>query len=76
MAQCPECRSTEVYEFKKPIPAGGGYGPDFLPKLSGGPLSSAKVVPVLCASCGLIRLYATDDARSAVSQSKHWNRRL
>lgn len=74
MTPCPECNSKEVYRYKEPIDAQGGYGPDLLPKLARGLFAGAKFVPVVCAECGYTRFYATKEARYNLPDSEHWHR--
>ena len=72
MKPCPECKSNNVYRYKQPIDAAGGYGPHLLPKLAPGIFSHAKLVPVVCMDCGYIRLYASKDALKKLEKSQHW----
>ena len=72
MKACPECGSNKVYRYKKPIESAGAYGPVLLPKLNPGFLSTAKMVVVVCKDCGLIRFYATEEAREKLGDSEHW----
>lgn len=72
MKPCPECNSKEVYRYKKPIDAEGGYGPDLLPKLASSWYSTAKLIPVVCLECGYIRFYAAKEARHNLESSEHW----
>lgn len=71
---CPECGSADVYRYREPIDIGGGYGPVLLPKLNPGPLRIAKALPVVCRTCGYIRLFASEDARSRLEGSDHWQK--
>lgn len=72
MKPCPECHSERVYRYRKEIDAGGGYGPELLPKLQSNWFSSAKFLPVVCGDCGLVRFYASEESRSKLESSKHW----
>ncbi|MCO5184850.1 MAG: hypothetical protein M9928_10050 [Anaerolineae bacterium] len=72
MKPCPECGSKNIYRYKEPVDAMGGYGPDLLPKLAPGFLKSAKLLPVVCIDCGYIRLYAAKETRYNLEDSKHW----
>ena len=73
MKPCPECNSENVYKYSKPISAMGGYGPDLLPDLKSSFFSSAEFLPVLCSDCGLVRFFASKDARERVKESARWN---
>jgi predicted nucleic-acid-binding Zn-ribbon protein len=72
MKACPECGSNKVYRYKKEIDAGGGYGPDLLPKLNPRFLGFAKFLPVVCKECGLIRYYLSEESREKLGSSEHW----
>lgn len=73
MRPCPECYSNKIYRYKKDVDASGGYGPDLLPKLNTSWLSAAKFLPVICADCGLVRFYASDESRQILKSSEHWD---
>lgn len=73
MKPCPECNSDRVYRYKKPVPAATGEGPNLLPKLNPGMLSSPKFLPVVCAECGYARYYASEETRSKLETSEHWS---
>lgn len=72
MKPCPECHSTKVYRYKKPIDAEGPYGPNLLPKLASGWFSAAQLIPVVCLECGYMRFYAAKDSRHYLEDSEHW----
>jgi hypothetical protein len=72
MKACPECGSFKVYRYKEDVDSGGGYGPHLLPKLSTSIFSFAKFRPVICKSCGLLRLYASEASREKLGESDHW----
>lgn len=74
MKPCPECSSDSVYRYKENVDSGGAYGPDLLPKLSTGWLSFAKLLPVVCADCGYIRLYADKESRRNLEASEDWTK--
>lgn len=74
MKSCSDCGSVNVYGYKKPVAAAGGYGPDFLPKLKSSVFSQTRMWLVLCSDCGLLRLYATEEAREKVVNSPDWER--
>lgn len=68
---CPECGGRSL--FTRRVDSGGGYGPNLLPGL-GGFLSFAKFDVVLCADCGLTRLFASEEARRHLRDAKGWTR--
>jgi transcriptional regulator with XRE-family HTH domain len=72
MKPCPECNSDKIYRYKEEIDAEGGHGPDLLPKLASGILKSAKFLPVVCAECGYVRFFASEEAMGRLESSKHW----
>jgi predicted nucleic-acid-binding Zn-ribbon protein len=72
MKACPECGSNKVYRYKENVDAGGGYGPNLLPKLNPSWLSFPKFLPVLCKDCGLVRFYASEETREKLGSSNHW----
>jgi hypothetical protein len=69
---CPECESREVYKTAD-VPSTTGHGPDLLPGL-GEWYRAAKLMVAVCRSCGLVRFYASPDARAKLSESKKWTR--
>lgn len=72
MKPCPECKSNNIYQYEKLIDSEGAYGPHLLPKLASGWFSSAKILPVVCAECGYIRLFAAKEARHNLDSSENW----
>lgn len=65
---CPVCSSTEIYRYK------AGYSlstEDLLPGL-GTIFLSAKIRPALCAACGHILFFGSEEARRKVRGSAHW----
>ena len=74
MKACPECNSQNVRQYRRPVAASGGDGPDLLPDLSSSFFSTAKLLPTLCLDCGLIRFYASNEAREKASKAEFWNK--
>jgi predicted nucleic-acid-binding Zn-ribbon protein len=70
---CPNCGGHELYISTKPVSAGGGYAPDYLPGL-GKLFRTAKFDVVVCESCGLTRMFASTAARAALQESPRWQR--
>lgn len=72
MKPCPVCSSNEIYQhaedFSDPSSPGGAT---LLPGL-GGTFGAAKVRPVVCQSCGYVRIFASEDARKKLKTAKHW----
>ena len=70
---CPDCGSKQIFIAVKPVGAGGGYAPYYLPGL-GTFWHPANFEIVLCGDCGLTRFYATPDALSKLPSSDKWRR--
>ena len=70
---CPECGGRNLFRSAKPISAGGGYAPNYLPKL--GPWHrAARFHVVVCKDCGLTRWYAHEEALAKLESGKAWLR--
>ena len=72
MKPCPVCGSNELYQYEEYFadPSSPG-GATLLPGLGGG-LSAAKLRPVVCQNCGLVRVFVSEEARKKLKDSKHW----
>lgn len=70
---CPSCGSSNVYRYEKPISAGGGYSPNLLPGL-GSFFSGSRVEVVVCGDCGLLRQFASEEARKRLPGTARWRR--
>ena len=68
---CPNCNGTELY--KRRLSSGSGHGPYLLAGL-GGFFHFAEFDVVVCADCGLTRLFAEPEARENVRSSTDWKR--
>ncbi|HUF51301.1 MAG TPA: hypothetical protein VMN60_10730 [Longimicrobiales bacterium] len=75
VSACPNCDGKRLYRSRKSVSAGGGYAPDVLPGLGKWGFA-AKVIPVVCQDCGMIRLFASPEARAKLASSKKWERAL
>jgi len=73
LARCPNCESGDQYRCVRPVSAGGGHAPNFLPGL-GSLFRSARFEIVVCRECGLTRWFASEEARRRLSESKRWKR--
>ncbi len=73
MSPCPECKSEEVYESTT-LSDTTTIGGELLPKLATRKFSSAKMRPVICSDCGLLRFFVDPEAVNKMKTSKHWNR--
>lgn len=71
-SHCPECSGQRVYR-QDGVSAGGGYAPNYLPKL-GTMWAAAKFTVAVCADCGLTRLYASPEARAKLADNPAWRR--
>jgi predicted nucleic-acid-binding Zn-ribbon protein len=73
VSPCPGCGGSDLYRTVRPVAAGGGHAPNYLPGL--GPWwRSERFVLVLCKSCGLTRFFARPEATAKVSESEKWER--
>lgn len=68
---CPNCGGNELYTTQ--VHSAGGYGPQLLPGL-GGFFWSAYFDLVACGGCGLIRFFASADAKEKLAASSKWTR--
>lgn len=71
---CPECGSKNQYAYKKEIEPTEGIGSTLLPRLNKNWLSPAKYLPVVCADCGNMRFFASQEARDKLKESKYWSK--
>ncbi len=69
---CPNCGSNDLFS-SKPVSAGGGHAPNYLPDL-GKWYKAEKFVVIVCQSCGLTRFFASEEARGRLSGSEKWSR--
>ena len=67
---CPQCESNEIFR-SQPISAGGGHAPNLLPGL-GKWYVSAKTYVVICRACGLMRMYADQEALDRLTDADEW----
>jgi transcriptional regulator with XRE-family HTH domain len=68
---CPHCGSTALYQYDSAFETAQLAG-ELLPKLGLGIFTAATVRPVVCADCGLVRLFASDAATKRMRASEHW----
>lgn len=73
MSSCPECHSTNMYEYQKPVTANGPYGPALIPGIKLGPIKAAEMRVVVCGACGLLRHYATTNVLARIAKSSKWS---
>ena len=73
MKHCPDCGSKEIYEYKEDFHTpGSSSGEALLPGLGKNIFFTAKIRVKVCYACGLVRMYAAEDARRKLKSSKHW----
>lgn len=72
ISPCPNCGKSNLY-YSKPVSAGGGYAPNYLPGL-GIFWSAGKFNVVVCQDCGLTRFFAGPDATAKLATNKKWMR--
>lgn len=70
---CPVCGESTLYQYKQDIQY-SGVGEELLPKPGKGEFSVAEVRPVVCASCGDVRLIASGEVLKRMQTSEHWER--
>jgi len=68
---CSSCGGRNLFRSTKPVSAGGGHAPDYLPGL-GRFFVSEKFHVVLCRDCGLTRLFARREALDKLADSTKW----
>lgn len=73
VSSCPNCGGGNLYRTVKPVSAGGGYAPNYLPGL-GAWYAAEKFDIVVCRDCGLTRWFASEKARRALQDSSRWQR--
>jgi hypothetical protein len=73
IAPCPNCGGANLYRTRKPVSAGGGHAPNYLPGL-GTLLLAGKFRIVVCRDCGLARFFAERGASDRLPDSKKWER--
>ncbi|HEU5210154.1 MAG TPA: hypothetical protein VFU06_12240 [Longimicrobiales bacterium] len=70
---CMNCGSNEMFRSVKPVSAGGGHAPNYLPGLGGWAMSE-KFHVIICGHCGLTQLYARPEALDKLPTSSKWER--
>lgn len=73
VSACPNCTGKRLFRTVKPVSAGGGYAPNYLPGL-GTYWKAEKLDLVICQDCGLTRFFASDTARGRLATSDKWRR--
>jgi transcriptional regulator with XRE-family HTH domain len=74
MKPCPVGGSNEIYQHKEYFRDSGGTGETLLPGLGSNLLMVAKVRTCVCEACGLVRIFASEDARRQLKTSTRWER--
>ena len=69
---CPNCAGSNIYKNARGI-SGGGYAANYLPGL-GDFWSCAKLYPIICCDCGLVRLFIDEEARAKLDTSAKWKK--
>lgn len=67
---CPNCGGKNVYLNMKGV-QGGGQAANYLPDL-GGFMSFARLFPLVCGDCGLVRFFADEKAVAKLPTSSKW----
>lgn len=66
MKSCPMCDSNEIYQYRDYFQYGLAAGEELLPGLG------ARIRPSICASCGYVQIFASEEARKKMKVSKYW----
>jgi hypothetical protein len=72
MKPCPECGSKDIYLYKSYFPNPGGAGGETLLPDLGSFGTAASIRPLVCHSCGYIRVFASEEARERLKTAKDW----
>jgi len=73
VSPCPNCGGSDLYRSQRPVSAGGGYAPNYLPDL-GAWYRVARFSIVVCRQCGLTRHFAEREALARLGDSSRWQR--
>jgi predicted nucleic-acid-binding Zn-ribbon protein len=73
VSPCPNCGGGNLFRSRKPVSAGGGYAPNYLPGL-GRFFAAGRFQLVVCRDCGLTRFFAQRDATERLGDSARWER--
>jgi hypothetical protein len=73
MKPCSICKSDDIYEHKGDFEFTGLSG-ELLPNLGKNMLSSTKIRPTVCANCGHVQVFASQDARTKMKNSTKWKK--
>ena len=69
---CMDCGGHELHRTTRPVSAGGGYAPNYLPGL--GRWSAEKFYIIVCRGCGLTQWFARHEALDKLPHSSKWER--
>ena len=72
MKSCPACGSNEIYQYKDYFQNPGSAGGETLLPGLGSLFVAAKIRPTVCNSCGHVRIFASEEVRKKLKNSKHW----
>ena len=70
VSPCPNCGATSLYRGPE-TSAGGGHAPNLLPDV-GKWWQTARMSLVVCRDCGLMRFFASPEARAKLKDSNKW----
>jgi transcriptional regulator with XRE-family HTH domain len=73
MKPCSVCQSDDVYEHNEDFEF-TGLGGELLPSLGNNFLSFAKIRPTICANCGHVQIFASQEVRNKMKSSKQWKK--
>lgn len=70
-APCPNCQGRTLYASRELASSTGQHGPSYLDGL-GSFWKSARLTIVVCRDCGLMRFFASSQARAKLKESPKW----
>ena len=73
MKPCSICQSDDIFEYKGDFEFTGLSG-ELLPNLGNNFFSTAKIRPTVCANCGHVQIFASQDVRTKMKSSKKWKK--
>jgi hypothetical protein len=71
VSPCSNCGGRNLFRTRKPLSAGGGHAPNYLPGL-GRFFRTGKFSLVVCRDCGLTRWFAWSEALQKLGESDKW----
>ena len=73
MKPCSICQSDDIYKHEGEFEF-TGLSMELLPNLGASLFSTAKICPTICANCGHVQIFASQEVRTKMKNSKHWKK--